>query len=211
MGAVIAFLKGFPNCLRSEQRFRCHFHCEIQATRCLMSTVAEVGLLPAENVASATVMSPVTELTTFVPQWFSSAHSFPEISTPCRPLPCCVRDLCSSISPPLCSCKNKRVSVLLWYWFKCKVFFLFGSLPAMDCTDSRISCLHATAYNTLEVVWLYARAQISIPVWPLPSWPCGAAALTSCSGNRWVSRRQRFSNNWRWQLIHHGRGIRSTE
>ena len=71
MGAVIGALqaipKGFPNCLKSEHTFSCHFQRDIQVTCCLMTIVAEVGLLPADHVATVTEISPVTAR--LCPQW----------------------------------------------------------------------------------------------------------------------------------------------
>lgn len=75
------------------------FHREIQATHCLMSIVAEDGSLPAEKVASVTVMSPVTALKNSVPQWLSSVRYVPEMATHSRLLACFLSDLCSSVSP----------------------------------------------------------------------------------------------------------------
>lgn len=134
---------------------------------------------------------------------FSSVHSVPEMCTHSRLLPCCLTDLYLYISPSLCSCKSSSISILIQMKNSPVIYFFIGQLNNLF--------LHTSVYNTIEIVWLCAHAHIRILAWPSTSQPCGAVAQTSRDGNCQVSRRQRFSNNWRWQLIHHGRGIRSTE
>lgn len=93
-----------------------HFLSEIKTTQCLMSIVEEfIGRKTVQRLWPMSQQCHLSQHCTakLCPQWLSSVHSVPEMSTYSRLLTCSWRDLYSSISPSLCSCKSSSISATL--------------------------------------------------------------------------------------------------